>query len=565
MMLMLAVAGSMASTLEQHSHNVTHKTHVHAAAAPAALSSSQHSALPANVREQHKPLTNPHILKAPVRQESGTPHTTHKSPMHEAVLPKISPVPANDASAHREQHKPLAGPHSEKAPVQQESGTLHTTHKSPTHGAHMGVDVHGVRYPIHEAGLPKITPPPANASARHEQHKAAAIDLEQSSARQHKPTHAEGAPSNAPSADMGRHMHHNTTHAAHKRPAVGGQPLPVGSPAVGGQPLPVGSDGATRRQWILFGLAVVAVLGVEEAILSRMSEISMCTAVTWLGCCVAFTSLFLSSVGLTMGWALSAHYSSIILLNAMLSPDNLVVFMMFLKHAALPTRHHRRVISDGFLLAIALRVGTMLATSALLSVFSPLQLVLSLLVFAKGVQMTAKACVSSLQAEDSSSVAPSQEASEHWAVRALQQVLPVRWDEDSDGVCLIADRESGRLHVTRTTALIFAIGCSDLTFSSDNITAVLALTTDAFTLVSTLTLSILLLRPVYFLAASFVTYLDALDSALGVILMIIGGKLLLSQAGVEVPLWAVVSLLTVWRVGVATYFVCGRTSAGAGV
>ena len=77
--------------------------------------------------------------------------------------------------------------------------------------------------------------------------------------------------------------------------------------------------------------------------------------------------------------------------------------------------------------------------------------------------------------------------------------------------------------------------------------------THRFALTVTMTLSILLLRPVYFLAAAFVGYLDALDSALGVILVLIGGKLLLGQAGVEVPLAAVVAVLTGWRVGVAIY------------
>ena len=77
----------------------------------------------------------------------------------------------------------------------------------------------------------------------------------------------------------------------------------------------------------------------------------------------------------------------------------------------------------------------------------------------------------------------------------------------------------------------------------------LALTTDAFEITSAMTLSILLLRPVYFLAANTVTYLDAgLDSALGVVLIIIGAKLVLAQAaGIELPLWAVVSALTAWR------------------
>ena len=147
--------------------------------------------------------------------------------------------------------------------------------------------------------------------------------------------------------------------------------------------------------------------------------------------------------------------------------------------------------------------------------------------------------------------APPQDAADHWAVKALARVVPVSWSDDSDGVCIL--RNAGRFYVTRTTALIFAIGWCDLTFSSDNITAILALTTDAFTITATMTLSILALRPVYFLCFAFVDYLDALDSALGVILVVIGGKLLLGLAGVEVPLWAVVLVLTVWRIGVAAY------------
>ena len=68
-----------------------------------------------------------------------------------------------------------------------------------------------------------------------------------------------------------------------------------------------------------------------------------------------------------------------------------------------------------------------------------------------------------------------------------------------------------------------------------------------------MTLSILLLLPVYFVLAAFVEYLDALDSALGVILILIGAKLCLGQAGVEVPLWMFAGVLTAWRVAVAAY------------
>ena len=176
--------------------------------------------------------------------------------------------------------------------------------------------------------------------------------------------------------------------------------------------------------------------------------------------------------------------AGIMLLNVLLSPDNLVVFMMFLKHAQLPIRHHRRVIGDGFVFAIVLRLGTMLATSKLLEAFAPLQLLLAGLVFAKGVQMVGDVWMQS-SADGATEEEAVPDAAEHWAVKALQRIMPVRWDAESDGACL--SRAGGTWHVTRTTALIVAIGASDLTFSSDNITAVLALTTDAYALAMALT------------------------------------------------------------------------------
>ena len=48
----------------------------------------------------------------------------------------------------------------------------------------------------------------------------------------------------------------------------------------------------------------------------------------------------------------------------------------------------------------------------------------------------------------------------------------------------------------------------------------------------------------------------------------IGGKLLLGQAGVEVPVWAVVSAVTAWRLLVMCYIACssrrGATAAEGG-
>lgn len=245
--------------------------------------------------------------------------------------------------------------------------------------------------------------------------------------------------------------------------------------------------------------------------------------------------------------------------------------MMFLTDV--PSASHRRVISNGFLIATLLRVGTTLATSRLLEAFAPLQVVLAVLVLAKGLQMLwdgwRKSCTPGASG-DADGVVPPPSLEDHWLVRTLRRCVLVKWSDETDAHCIICERAESpsptgcccclprcwyHFHLTRTTVLAFAIGVSDLTFSSDNIAAALALTTEPFALVVSFTLSILLLRPVFFLLAAFVRYLDALDSALGVILVLIGLKLCLALAGIETPLWIFAGLLTAWRLVVMLYVI----------
>ena len=48
---------------------------------------------------------------------------------------------------------------------------------------------------------------------------------------------------------------------------------------------------------------------------------------------------------------------------------------------------------------------------------------------------------------------------------------------------------------------------------------------------------------------------ETLDTALGVILVLIGTKLCLAQMGIETPLWLFAGLLTAWRLGFAVYVI----------
>ena len=113
--------------------------------------------------------------------------------------------------------------------------------------------------------------------------------------------------------------------------------------------------------------------------------------------------------------------------------------------------------------------------------------------------------------------------------------MPLYWSDSTGGRYLARD-ESGRLCATRMTIAVAAICFSDVLFAMDSVPVVLSLTTSPFLLVTSQAMSLLWLRPVYFLLAALASYLDSMQQALAVVLVLIASKIFLESAGVEVPL-----------------------------
>ena len=61
-------------------------------------------------------------------------------------------------------------------------------------------------------------------------------------------------------------------------------------------------------------------------------------------------------------------------------------------------------------------------------------------------------------------------------------------------------------------------------------------------------MSLLWLRSVYFLLAALASYLDSMQQALAVVLILIASKIFLEAAGFEVPLSLFLGVLVAWRV-----------------
>mmetsp|Transcript_14460 Transcript_14460/g.32754 ORF Transcript_14460/g.32754 Transcript_14460/m.32754 type:complete len:161 (-) Transcript_14460:454-936(-) len=121
------------------------------------------------------------------------------------------------------------------------------------------------------------------------------------------------------------------------------------------------------------------------------------------------------------------------------------------------------------------------------------------------------------------------------------------WSDQTGDAYFVRDQRN-RLCITRMAALVIAIAFTDLAFATDSITSVLTTTSDVPLIIMSQCLSIMLLRPIYFLLAAVLLQMDAINSILALILITIGTKIFLSAADVEVPTWLFVGALTAWRV-----------------
>ena len=133
------------------------------------------------------------------------------------------------------------------------------------------------------------------------------------------------------------------------------------------------------------------------------------------------------------------------------------------------------------------------------------------------------------------------------AVRCIGACVPLYWS-DATGGKYIARDEAGRLSATRMAVCVVGICLADVLFAMDSVPVVLSLTTSPFVLVSSQTLSLLWLRPVYFLLAALMKYLDSMQQALALVLILISLKIFLEAAGFEVPLATFLGVLVGWRV-----------------
>ena len=283
-------------------------------------------------------------------------------------------------------------------------------------------------------------------------------------------------------------------------------------------------------------VALIAVLLVGDLLFVHRTphEIGLRAAAVetsvWIGIGLAFAGV----VGWWMGGPVAGEYLSGYLIEKSLSIDNVFVWAVIFGYFGVPARYQFRVLFWGIFGALVLRAVFIFAGVGLLETFDWV-----LYVFGAFLLYTAVKVARGAAAE----VDP-----EHNPVlRFVRRLVPST--PDYDGQKLFT-RRTGVLLATPLFAALVLIESTDVVFAVDSIPAVLAVTREPFVVFASNAFAILGLRALYFCLAGMADRLRYLHVGLGVILALVGLKMLLADVihvptAVSLGLVAVVLAVTV--------------------
>jgi tellurite resistance protein TerC len=194
-----------------------------------------------------------------------------------------------------------------------------------------------------------------------------------------------------------------------------------------------------------------------------------------------------------------------------LSVDNIFVFLVIFSYFSVPAMYQHRLLFWGVLGAIVLRIVFILAGAALLARFHWIIFVFGGFLVLTGIRLL----VMREEAEPEKNI----------FIRLFRRFMPVT--DDYEGFRLVVRRDGKRFATTLLLVLV-TIEATDVLFAVDSIPAVFAVTSDPFIVFTSNIFAILGLRALFFLLADVIEKFYLLKPALGLVLVFVGAKMLIS-------------------------------------
>jgi tellurite resistance protein TerC len=281
--------------------------------------------------------------------------------------------------------------------------------------------------------------------------------------------------------------------------------------------------------WAAFGVFVVAMLLVDLLAFGRRGEdVSFRKAAWWS---VGWTALGLAFAVVLWVWQgaePAEEYLAGFLIEKSLSIDNLFVFALIFSYFAVPPAFQRRVIFWGIVGAIVLRGIFILAGAALLDAFHFTIYVFGAFLVLTGVRMARHAQVE---------IHPESNP----VLKLLGRLLPMATSFDRDRLTTMV---GGRRVATPLLGALVLVATFDVVFAVDSIPAIFAVTREVFIVYAANAFSLLGLAALYFVLVGMMGRFRYLNLALGVVLVFVGAKMLISDL-YKVPVYASLGVIVV--------------------
>lgn len=287
--------------------------------------------------------------------------------------------------------------------------------------------------------------------------------------------------------------------------------------------------------WILFNLFVLLMLVLDLGLLNRSGHrIRFREALAWSGVWIALAGAFAVLVLFWRGYAPALQFVTGYIVELSLSVDNLFVFLMIFHYFKVPDHQQHRVLFWGILGALLMRAVFILAGVSLIRRFEWITYLFGAFLVYSGFSMLR---------QGRTEIHPEKNP----VLRLFRSVFPVTSDYEGGKFFV---RRAG-LYATPLFVVLLVLETSDVLFAVDSIPAVLAITRNAFIVYTSNVFAILGLRSMYFAVAGMIEVFDYLHYGLSVVLILIGGKMLLSHY-VEIPtIWTLAMVLLMLAASVA--------------
>lgn len=283
-----------------------------------------------------------------------------------------------------------------------------------------------------------------------------------------------------------------------------------------------------EMMWVFFGVAVIVLLALDLFWFNRKNEVPSFAHTLWV--CVAYIGaglLFGIFVWYEKGGDAAMDYYTGFLIEKSLSMDNIFVMSIIFTCVGVPRIYQHRVLFWGILGAVVMRALMISVGAAIISEFHWVLYIFSVFLIYTGAKMLN-------HGKEDEEEDKEENIKNSKIYKMVEKYFPVT--HEVDGAHFITTK-NGKKYITPLLFALIMIELMDVVFAIDSIPAIFGITQDVFIVYTSNIFAILGLRALYFLLEAAVNRFVYLKSALAIVLIFIGVKILLPIFGIHLQSW----------------------------